>query len=69
MTWLQVIVMIAAGLGILVFLLAVYGLLTVDSPSYMPMSPDEEYRMLTEHYGLTHDEAEEVMDDSWRDRL
>jgi len=30
---------------------------------------DEEYRWLTEDKGLTCEEAEEIMDDSWRERV
>ncbi len=60
MTWIQIIVLTVAGLGISAFLLAVVGMLS-PGPDYMPMSPDEEYQMLTDHYGLTPDEAEEVM--------
>jgi hypothetical protein len=50
------------------FFMAIYGWLS-PGPDYMPMSPDEEYRWLIENMDLTHDEAMEVMDDSWRERL
>ena len=60
MTWIQIIVMIVAGLGILAFLGAVAGMLS-PGPDYMPMSPCEEYRWLTEDMGLSPEEAEEVM--------
>lgn len=60
MTWIQIIVIIVAGLFICAFLLAVMGMLCPGS-DYIPQSPDEEYQMLTEHYGLTPEEAEEVM--------
>ena len=60
MTWVEIIVLVAAGLGILAFLLAVVGMLT-DDRTYHPMSPDEEYQWLTEEHGLTPEEAEEVM--------
>ncbi len=57
----EIIIVPVAVLGIAAFLAAVYGLLTSDARSYMPMSPDEEYRWLTEDMGLTPDEAEEIM--------
>jgi hypothetical protein len=59
-TWLQIIVLLVAGLGILAVLGAVVGML-YPGPDYMPPSPDEEYRWLTEDVGLTHDEAEDLM--------
>ena len=65
----EALLVVVALLFILAFLLAVCGLFTMDTPSYMPMSPDEEYEMLTGQYGLTDAEAAEIMDDSWRDRL
>lgn len=60
MTWLQIIVLVVAGLGILAFLGAVAGMLS-PGPDYMPMSSDEEYRWLTEDIGLSPEEADEVM--------
>ena len=60
MTWVQIIVIIAVGLGILAFLGAVIGVLC-PGPDYMPMSPDAEYQWLTEDIGLSPEEAEEVM--------
>ena len=67
MTWIQIIVLIVAGLGILMILGAVVGMLS-PGPDYMPMSSDAEYRWLTEDVGLTHDEAEEIMrSPEWED--
>jgi len=60
MTWIQIIVLIVASLGILAFLGAVVGMLC-PGPDYFPMSPDEEYRWLTEDKGLSHEEALDIM--------
>ena len=55
----KIAVAIGAGGFILAFLLAVCGLF--QDNGYMPMSPDEEYEMLTGQYGLTDAEAAEIM--------
>lgn len=57
----EIILVSVAVLFIAAFFLGVYGMLTSDAPSYMPMSPDEEYQMLTEQYGLTDEEAADIM--------
>ena len=59
MTLLQIAVGVLAATFIVAFLGAVAGLFQDDG--YHPMSPDEEYRWLTEEHGLTHEEAEEIM--------
>lgn len=58
MTWLQIIVLIVAGLGLLTIFGAVYKTFA-PGPDYFPMSPDEEYRWLTKDIGLSHEEAME----------
>ncbi len=68
MTWWEIIGLPVAFLFIAAIFISLWGMLS-PGPDYMPMSPDEEYRWLTEDMGLTHEEAEEIMDDSWRDRL
>lgn len=59
MTVLEIIVGVACALFILACLGAVAGLF--QDSGYHPMSPDEEYRWLTEEHELTHEEAEEIM--------
>lgn len=59
MTWIDIIVLIVAGLFLCAFVLGLVGMFTTADP--VPMSPDEEYRWLTKANGLTHDEALDVM--------
>ena len=59
-TILEIILVPVAVLFIAAVFIGLWGMLS-PGPDYMPMSPDEEYRMLTEQYGLTHEEAEEIM--------
>lgn len=60
MTIFKIIIASIAALFICAFFIAIWGLLSTD-PNYIPMTPDEEYRWLTEDIGLTHEEAKEVM--------
>lgn len=65
----QIIAMIAGGVFLLAVALALTAMLTDSGVRCAPMSPDEEYEWLTKSMGLSHEEAEEIMDDSWRERL
>lgn len=59
MTWAQVLVVFAFGLAFPSICLALWG--TFSGRNSSRMSPDEEYRWLTEEQGLSHEEAQEYM--------
>jgi hypothetical protein len=64
---LEGILVVVTVLFFLAFFSAICGWLAPGA-DYMPMSPDEEYRWLTEDMGLTHDEAEDIMrSPEWED--
>ena len=60
MTILGIVTAVLAAVAILAFLGAAVGMCSTRG-QHEPMSPDEEYRWLTEDHGLSHEEAEEVM--------
>lgn len=69
MDFIQIIAIIAGSIFLLAVSLAVMGWLSDSALHYMPMSPVEEHEWLTKEMGLSDEEAEEIMDDSWRERL
>lgn len=59
MTFMQIASIIGVVLVLICFFGAIAGIFQDDG--YHPMSPDEEYRWLTEEHGLTHEEAMEIV--------
>ncbi len=57
---LEISVLTLAALFVLTLIGAAVGMFT-ENRNYIPMSPDEEYRWLCDDYGLSHEEAREVM--------